>query len=195
MSTGTVKTTDERSASIPVGVIVRRQPGMTRWAKVVWRAVGLIPFAGPGNWQELRREGEVVDYHAGTATLTLWRTDTEAYLVALNGRPPAVFAILRPASGSAAERPSLAMVTASAYEAQDYADNGEDIVERLTMPEGLEAWVRDFVARHHEEEAFVKRKRTGDRTDAQDGVGDARVRQVADVYRAPGSIRGGGDER
>jgi hypothetical protein len=190
LTTGTVKTTDERSASIRVGVIVRRQPGVTRWAKVVWQAVGLIPFAGPGSWQELRREGEVIDYHAATANLTLWRTDTEAYLVALNGRPPSVFAILRPGR----ERPSLLMVTASANEAQDYADNGEDIVERLTMPEGLEAWVRDFVARHHVEEEFVKRKRKGDRTDVQDGVGDARVRQVADVYRAPGSIRGGGDE-
>jgi hypothetical protein len=188
LSTGTVK--DERSASIPVGVIVRRQPGVTRWAKVVWQAVGLIPFAGPGNWQEMRREGEVVDYHAGTANLTLWRTDTEAYLVALNGRPPSVFAILRPG----AERPELLGVTASAYEAQDHADNGEDIVERLEMPEGLEAWVRDFVSRHHVEEAFVKRRRTGMRTETEDGVGDARIRQAADVYRAPGSMRGAGDE-
>ena len=56
------------------------------------------------------------------------------------------------------------------------------------MPEGLEAWVRDFVAQHHVEEAFVKRRRKGLRTDAQDGIGDARVRQTADVYRAPGSI-------
>ena len=85
-----------RSVSMPVGVIVRRSPGVTRWARVVWRAVGLIPFAGPGAWQELRREDETVDYHAGTATLTLWRTDTEAYLTALSGRPPSVFAVLRP---------------------------------------------------------------------------------------------------
>jgi Protein of unknown function (DUF3305) len=183
-------TDDSRSASIPVGVIVRRSPGVTRWVKVVWQAVGLIPFAGPGNWQELRRQGEVVDYHAGTATLTLWRTDTEAYLTALNGRPPSVFAILRPGI----ERPSLLTVTASAFEAQDYADSGEDIVERLAMPEGLEAWVRDFVARHHVEEEFVKRRRKGMRTDAEDGIGDARIRQDVDVYRAPGSIRGAGNE-
>jgi hypothetical protein len=191
VTTETVKATDDgRSASIPVGVIVRQQPGVTRWAKVVWRAAGLIPFAGPGNWQELRREGEVVDYHAGTATLTLWRTDTEAYLVALNGRPPSVFVVLRPGR----QRPELLTVTASAFEAQDYADNGEDVVERLTMPGGLEAWVRVFVARHHVEEEFVKRRRKGMRTDPQDGVGDARIRQAADVYRAPGSIRGDGNE-
>jgi hypothetical protein len=164
---------------------MRRAPGVTRWAKVVWRAVGLIPFAGPGNWLELRREGEVVDCHAGTATLTLWRTDTEAYLVALNGRPPCVFVVMRPGR----ERPELLTVTASAFEAQDYADSGEDIVERLEMPEGLEAWVREFVARHHVEEEFVKRRRKGMSTDAEDGIGDARIRQAADVYRAPGSLR------
>lgn len=183
-------TDPSRSASIPVGVIVRRSPGVTRWARVVWQAVGLIPFAGPGHWQEMRREGEVVEYHAGTAPLTLWRTDTEAYLTALSGRPPSVFAILRPGR----ERPRLQTVTASAFEAQDYADNGEDIVERLSMPEGLEAWIRDFVAQHHVGETFVKRQRKGMRARVEDGIGDARIRQTADVYRAPGSIRGGGHE-
>lgn len=183
-------TGDDRSTSVPVGVIVRRSPGVTRWVKTVWRATGLIPFAGPGHWQELRRDGDVVDYHAGTAALVLWRTDTEAYLTALNGRPPSVFAILR----TGRERPSLLTVTASAYEAQDYADNGEDVVERLRMPPGVEAWIRDFVARHHVEEPFVKRRRTDHRTDAQDGVGDPRIRQVADVYRAPGRLRETGHE-
>jgi hypothetical protein len=177
-----------RSVSLPVGVIVRRSPGVTRWADVVWRAVGLIPFAGPGNWQVLRRDGDAWDYHAGTVRLILHRTDTEAYIAALNGRPPSVFAILRPGAG----RPKLLTVTASAFEAQDYADNGEDIVERLRMPEGLEAWVRDFVAHHHHDEEFVKRRRKGIRAEAQDGIGDPRIRQTADVYRAPGSIRGGG---
>ena len=182
-------TEDSRSVSLPVGVIVRRAPGVTRWARVVWRAVGLIPFAGHGNWQELRREGEAIDYHAGTVPLTLWRTDTEAYLTALNGRPPCVFAILRPGY----DRPTLVSVTASAYEAQDHTDNDEDIVERLEMPEGIEAWIRDFVARHHVEEPFVKRRRKGIRAGREDGIGDARIRQAADVYRAPGSVRGDGE--
>lgn len=31
-------------------------------------------------------------------------------------------------------------MTASPYEAQDYEDNGEDIVEKILMPEGLIAW-------------------------------------------------------
>lgn len=180
----------ERTATLPVGVILRRTPGATRWAKWAWRAVGLIPGAGPGNWTELRREGEVVDYHAATVLLELHQAETEAYLVALNGRPPSVFAILRPVPGAAEGRPEVLKLTASAYEAQDYADNGEDIVERLPIPEGLEDWIGAFCTRHHHEEEFVKRKRRPHFDDRrEDGKGDARIRQTADVYRAPGSIR------
>ena len=39
---------------------------------------------------------------------------------------------------------------------------------------------------HYEEEAFVKRRRKNARVDqAEDGIGDARIRQTSDVYRAP----------
>ncbi len=176
----------ERSQSMPVGVVVRERPGVTRWARRSWQAVALVPGAGPGLWQELRREGDVVDRHAATVQLTLWRTDTEAYLTALNGRPPSVYAILRRPPGSALDaRPEVLTVTASAYEAQDYADNGEDIVERLAMSPGLEAWIAEFVSRHHVEEPFVKRKRRRWDTPGEGGRGDARVRQASDVYRPP----------
>lgn len=181
-----------RMASLPVGVILRRSPGVTRWAKWAWRAVGVIPGAGQGNWSELRRDGEAVEYHAATVNLELFRTDTEAYLVALNANPPSVYVIMRAAPGVPDNRPEVMKVTASAYEAQDYTDNGEDIVEPVAMPEGLEAWIGAFCAAHHQEEEFVKRKRRPYMTDLkEDGIGDERVRQTADVYRAPSSIRRG----
>ena len=81
-------------------------------------------------------------------------------------------------------------VTASAFEAQDYLDTSEDIVEAVPMPPSLIAWLSDFVGRHHKEEKFVKRRR--DRVDTElveDGRGDARVRQEADVYRSPAGRR------
>lgn len=176
--------------TMPVGVILRRSPGATRWAEWVWAVAGLLPGAGPGNWHVLRHEGEVTDFHAATVQLSLHRTETEAYLTALNGVPPSVFVILRTEPGSSAERPEVLTITASAFEAQDYADNGEDIVERVPMSAGLQGWVGRFVQDNHAEEAFVKRKRK-DYFDAksEDGIGDARVRQTADVFRAPGSLR------
>ncbi|WP_240758182.1 DUF3305 domain-containing protein [Palleronia sediminis] len=184
----------ERTETLPVGVVLRRAPGVTRWAAHSWRAIAVLPGAGPGRWTELRREGEIVDYHAATVPLELFRAETESYLVALNGRPPSVYAILRKPGPGAAARPEVVKVTASAYEAQDYGDNGEDIVEPVPMPPGLEAWIGDFCRAHHKDEAFVKRRRQPHEDRHDEGRGDARVRQPADVYRAPGMLRRGGDE-
>lgn len=84
---------------MPIGVILRRAPGQTRWARWVWKVTGLLPGAGPGNWHEIAASGETVEYHAATVPLTLHRKETEAYLTSLNeirplyssfsGSPPA----------------------------------------------------------------------------------------------------------
>ncbi len=82
------------------------------------------------------------------------------------------------------------LVTASPYEAQDYTDSGEEIVEKVPMPAGLIAWVREFVEEFHEDEVFVKRRRDKKRIDlVQDGVGDARISQISDVYASPARKR------
>ena len=183
----------ERTARMPLGIVVRRSPGVTRWAAWAWRVVAVTPGGGPGHWTELRREGDWIEYHAATVTLDLHRAETEGYLVALNGVPPSVFVVLRPPLGRDG-RPAVERVTASAYEGQDYGDSGEVMVERVPMPEGLEAWIAAFCDRHHVEEPFVKRKRRRHFEDLrEDGKGDPRVRQTADVYRAPGTRRGGGE--
>jgi Protein of unknown function (DUF3305) len=181
----------EKTAEIPVGVVVRKQPGITRWEKWVWRAVAVLPGAGPADWRELRREGEAVEYHAATCTLEVHRAETESYLVALSTEPPSVYVVLRASEDpEAAHDIEVFAVTASAYEAQDYMDTGEDMVEAVPMPPSLIAWLSEFVGRHHREEKFVKRRR--DRVDleqAEDGKGDARIRQDADVYRSPTGAR------
>lgn len=159
---------------------------MTRWATHVWKAVAVLPGAGPADWKELRRDGEAVEYHAATLPLQLFRADTEGYLHGLSAKEPAIYVIMRTSQTDAPL--DMVLVTASPYEAQDYADSGEELVEKVPMPEGLEAWIRDFVEQHHEDEVFVKRRRDKSRVDRhEDGIGDARIRQVADVYRAPGS--------
>ncbi|WP_170398024.1 DUF3305 domain-containing protein [Ruegeria arenilitoris] len=173
---------------MPIGVVVRKTPGVTRWAKWNWRAVAVLPGAGPADWQELRREGEAVEYHAATLPLTLWPDEAEAYMVNLSDGQPSIYLVLRDALDG--ERPMDAvLVTASPFEGQDYADTGEEIVEKIPMTEGLIAWVRDFALEHHRDEVFIKRRRDKKRTDlVEDGKGDARIRQTSDVYRAPRRI-------
>lgn len=172
---------------MPLGVVIRKTPGVTRWAKWHWRAVAVLPGAGPGHWNELRREGEAAEYHAATRTLRLWASDTEAYLANLSDQIPSIYVVLRDAEYAESEHPlDVLLVTASPFEGQDYADSGEEIVEKVPMSEGLIAWVRDFVLDHHEEEQFIKRRRDKKRVDlVEDGKGDARIRQDSDVYRAP----------
>ncbi|WP_339954221.1 DUF3305 domain-containing protein [Yoonia sp. 2307UL14-13] len=166
--------------------MIRRQPGVTKWVKHVWRVVAVLPGASKVDWHELRREGDAIEYHATTLPLTLHRADAEAYLQSLSADQPSVYIVMQ----GGATRPDITHVTASAFEAQDFADTGEEIVEKVPMPEGLVAWIRDFAQTHHDEEPFVKRRRDKKRIDLdQDGIGDARVRQLADVYRAPGSKR------
>lgn len=172
--------------SIPIGVVVRRTPGVTRWAKYAWRASDVLPGAGLADWKVLRTEGDITEYHAATVPLTLYVSDAEAYAHELMTREPSVYAILRPNEGSTDLPWTVALVTASPYEAQDYCDSAEELVEKIAMPEGLHAWIADFVETYYEEEAFVKRRRDKSRVDRVDaGVGDPRIKQVSDVYRAP----------
>lgn len=169
---------------MPLGIVVRKTPGVTRWAKWCWKPVAVLPGAGPAEWRELRREGEAVEYHAGTVDLTLWAAEAEAYLANLADTIPSIYVVMRESDD---DHPfEITVATASPYEGQDYADNGEDLVEKVPMTEGLAAWVRDFAFEHYETEEFIKRKRDRKRTDlVQDGIGDARISQVSDVYRAP----------
>ena len=56
--------------SMPIGVVVKRQPGVTRWAKYAWKATSILPGAGDAHWRELRREGDVVEFLSYEGTLT-----------------------------------------------------------------------------------------------------------------------------
>jgi len=172
--------------ALPVGVVVRRAPGVTRWAKFAWTVSSVLPGAGSADWKVLREEADVTEFHAATLPLTLYVSEAEAYAHELQARVPSVYVVLRPADHSADMPWSVALVTASPYEAQDYCDSAEELVEKVAMPEGLHAWVASFVDEHYEEEVFVKRRRDRARVDrVEDGIGDARIRQISDVYRAP----------
>jgi hypothetical protein len=181
-----LKQTFPNSQTIPLGVVVRRTPGVTRWAKFAWQVSDVLPGAKSADWKVLRAEGDVTEFHAATQPLTLYVSDAEAYSHELQSRMPSVYAVLRP-TGQNRDIPwSVALVTASPYEAQDYCDSAEELVEKIPMSDGLLAWIKDFVDTHYEEEVFVKRQRKNARVDqVDDGIGDSRILQTSDVYRAP----------
>lgn len=152
----------ERRLSIPVGVIVSREDADNPWQDFVWRAAGIVIGADHGDgWRELNREPGAVRYYAGTCDLEVFRKETEAYQVNLNNRQPVVYIVMREAEEENPDRPiEVHLVTVSAYEAQDYLDSGEEIVDTIAMPDTLVAWLQRFIDRHHVDEKFVKRKRS-----------------------------------
>ncbi len=174
---------------MPLGIIVRKIPGATRWARWVWQPCAVVPGAAPADWKLLRENGETAEFHAKTVTLKLHGADAEAYLHGLSAKVPSIYVVMRESDDP--DWPyGILLATASPYEAQDYDDAGEDIVEKIPMPEGLIAWVRDFANEHYEEEAFRKRRRDKQRVDqSEDGKGDPRINQMSDVFRAPTSAR------
>ncbi len=152
---------NERTVSIPLGIVVARQELEHPWQDYTWRPAGVI--VGAPNlpaWKEVDSGPGWTHYYAATVPLELHRRETEAYRVNLNNLKPAVYVVLREGEGSETDRPvEVHLATVSAYEAQDYLDSGEDIVEPVTMPETLVAWIEKFIETHHAEEKFYKRKR------------------------------------
>ncbi|MEM6887929.1 MAG: DUF3305 domain-containing protein [Pseudomonadota bacterium] len=169
---------------MPLGIVLRRSPGVTRWSNFVWRATDVLPGARADDWRILTEDGEVVQFHAATRDLTLYVSDTEAYVHELQAKPPSVYIILR--EDTSEHRLHVLMATVSPYEAQDYADSAEEIVEKVPMPPAVLAWVQNYVAAHHVEEEFIKRKRGKYATEPREnGVGDSRVPKLSDVYSVP----------
>lgn len=186
-----------KAMNIPLGVILRRKPGVTRWAKWAWEAVAVVPNAGPGGFRVLREDGDTTDYHAATVLLDLHHTEVESYRISLMMTPPSVFVVMLKGDDAGNDHGiDVHLVTASADRAQQYQDSDEMIVAPVPMPDALLATVKEFCDAHYRESTFMKRKRDKKRVDrVEDGIGDPRIRQTADVYRSPtGQKRAVSDE-
>lgn len=188
----TNETTLPKLQTMPIGVVMRRSPGVTRWAKWAWKAVAVLPGAGPADFRVIREEDGVTDFHIATMPMELFHTEVESYRTSLMMTPPSVFAILKKDGDAGnAYGIDLHLVTASADLAQEYQDGAEMIVEPVAMPDSLIGWIRDFCEAHYKDVPFKKRRRDRVRVDRkEDGKGDARIRQVADVYRSPAGQKG-----
>ncbi len=149
----------DRVLSIPLGVVIARERIDHPWQEYAWRPVSVFLGAPEvGEWRELRRDATSVQYHAATLPLELHPKDTLGYQANLAEETPSVYAVLREGgAGDAAVH--VALITASAHEAEAYGHGNEEIVGAVAMPEPLVELVAAFVAEHHVDEPFVKRQR------------------------------------
>ena len=151
-------------AAIDVGVIVERVKAQSQWIDHLWRPIAVLagqPDTAP--WTKLGNEGERATFYAGPATIHLHRAETGHYRTNLSSGAPALWVVLRE---TGAEPPyALYLVTADPFEGEAMTEAGNTIVESVPMPESIRDAVAAFVAEHHVEEEFVKRKR--DRADLE----------------------------
>lgn len=149
---------------LPLGVVVERRKIKSRWKGHAWRPVAVFAGAPPrdprGDWVELRRGEDWVHFHAGTLPLELFRRETDGYRLNLSQEPPRLFVVLRSGADADSRHEVVPfLVTACPYEAQDYLDSGEELVEAVAMPPDVAAFVQAYVDAHHVDEPFRKRKR------------------------------------
>jgi hypothetical protein len=151
-------------AAIAVGVIVERVKAASQWTDYIWRAITVLagqPDTAP--WTQLSEDGKRATYYAGPATVELYRTETANYRSNLASGSPALWVVLRE-TGTAPPY-ALYLVTADPAEGEAMTEAGRNIVEPVPMPDIVRDAVAAFVAEHHVEEVFVKRKR--DRADPE----------------------------
>lgn len=149
--------------SIPVAVLVESRPGVTPWQDRVWAPLAVLEEAPPvPPMTKLREEEGREAWFAGTATVTLHRTDTPNYRENLTAAEPRIWVLLRPEGDSVA----LAAVTVDPGEAEIFTENPHDILEALPLPPGIAVLLASFVAQHHVEREFHKRRRDRQDTDS-----------------------------
>jgi hypothetical protein len=146
-------------ARIPVGVIMERHKAKSPWIDYLWRPVSVLvgtPVAAPGT--ALQASSGAPLFYAGAAVIELHRTETGYYRDNIASAAPSLWVALRAA---AFELPYEVMtVTADPAEGEALTEAGDNLVEAVPMPPEIIATIRHFIAEHHVERPFVKRRRT-----------------------------------
>jgi hypothetical protein len=145
-------------AHIPVGVVVERRKARSMWADFLWRPVSVFSgIASAAPWTPLDAKAETALFLAGAAVIELHRTETTNYRNNLASAAPALWVIMRPA---ASDPPyELLAVTADPAEGEAFTDAGNNLVEAVPMPSDIVDIIDRFIASHHVERPFVKRRR------------------------------------
>ena len=147
---------------ISVGVVVERRKAQSAWIDFTWKPVAVLaglPEARP--WTRLSEDGDGAIFYAGATEVELHRTDTGNYRDNLASGAPMLWVALRP---TGVDPPyEIFAVTADPSEGEAWTESGNDLVDVVPMPDALRTTVEAFVAEHHVERPFYKRKR--DRAD------------------------------
>jgi len=143
---------------IPVGVVVERRKADSPWIDFVWRGIGVLPDEPEMTpWTVIREQEGTTLFYAGSATVDLYRSETERYGDNLATGAPSIWIVLTPSEGTWPY--AVLVVTADPAEGEAFTEAGANLVEAVPMPEVLHQAIENFIAEHHVETEFVKRER------------------------------------
>jgi hypothetical protein len=143
---------------IPVGVVVERRTSNNQWIDFVWRPVTVLtgsPETRP--WTVLKEDTNIATFYGGQANIELHVSETAQYRDNLATGEPALWVVLRPRENVPPYE--LLLVTANPSEGEAMTEPGTDLVEPVPMPDAIRDQIAAFVAQHHVEQPFFKRKR------------------------------------
>ena len=150
---------------IAVGVVVERSKAASQWIDYVWQTVSVLPGRPEAEpWTVLSQEADRTIFYAGTTTIELYPTETTNYRDNLASGRPSVWVALRPIEADPPYK--LFAVTVDPAEGEAFTEAGSDLIEMVPMPELIREAVAAFVAEHHVERQFFKRKRDRANTEA-----------------------------
>jgi hypothetical protein len=144
--------------SLPVGIVVERRKASSPWIDFVWTpSAALAGEPETPAWTVLAHSDELTTFFAGMARVELFPSATSNYRDNLATGAPLLWVVLRPCE---ADPPyELLTVTADPSEGEAFSEPGVDLVDTVPMPSSIADAVADFIAEHHVERAFFKRKR------------------------------------
>lgn len=142
---------------IPVGVVVERRRAASPWVDFIWRGIGVLPDEPETRpWTVVREQDDATLFYAGSATIDLYRSETARYRENLATGAPCLWIVLSPYEGCWPY--AVTAVTADPAEGEAFTEAGANLVEAVPMPDVLRDAIEKFVAEHHVERQFVKRK-------------------------------------
>jgi len=164
-----------------VGIIIEWRESANPWSDGTWHTVEVMPEApSDGTWKLLEQSEGWRRYFAGTLEVELFKRETEAYKVNLSQSLPTVYVVLRPGEDDSEPDVVAFHATLSPYEADDYTESGEMLVDAVAMPEKVAAWAAAFTAAYHVDQPFKKRKQKR-KSDSATGRGPQGIMRSRDA--------------
>ena len=139
-------------------MVVERRVLDNPWIDHAWKPVAVLagtPAAAP--WTVLNETPQATRYYAGAFQLEFFGSETTMYRENLRSENPSLWVSLRPADTTPGV--ALHLVTADPAEGEALTETGTDVIETVPMPVEIQQRLDAFVAAHHVERPFIKRKR------------------------------------